>query len=382
MRDVIERTSRQRRRACLVAAVVMVAASPLHGAENADVSRCAGLPDRERLRCYDDLFAPGAAASQHSTQSAEARPAAAPAALSAPGTGDADGHVGLKPGCKHSPLARQWDLEQDDESKLYQLIAHKQNYVLPVRYSTSPNNRPVSPNFGPAQDQSLDHTELKFQLSMKVKAAEQLGGYADLWFGYTQQSSWQAYNGANSRPFRETDYEPEAMLVFPMKPDFTLLGFQPRFANLGFVHQSNGQSDPLSRSWNRIYTQFGLESGRFALMVRPWYRIPESPPDDNGDIEHYLGYGDIVGIYKSESGENTVSVLLRNNLQTQSNRGFVRLDWSLPIPFLPQAQKIPVLNGRTLKFYVQFSTGYGETLIDYNHYQTTIGVGVLLTDWM
>jgi phospholipase A1/A2 len=100
------------------------------------------------------------------------------------------------------------------------------------------------------------------------------------------------------------------------------------------------------------------------------------------DIEHYLGYGDIVGIYKSESGENTVSVLLRNNLQTQSNRGFVQLDWSLPIPFLPQAQKIQVLHGRTLKFYVQFTTGYGETLIDYNHYQTTIGVGVLLTDWM
>ncbi|MEO7727368.1 MAG: phospholipase A [Burkholderiales bacterium] len=36
---------------------------------------------------------------------------------------------------------------------------------------------------------------------------------------------------------------------------------------------------------------------------------------------------------------------------------------------------------RSLMGYVQFFSGYGESLIDCNHRQNTLGIGVLLTPW-
>jgi phospholipase A1 len=341
----------------LAALFCVVAANPANAIERVEMSRCLEMTDPgERLQCYDEL-AP------------LVRPDARPEQRSKD--------------CRsqYSAMSCRWDLDEDNEQSLYQLLPYKQNYVLFGRYSTDPNSHPESPAHGTGPDQDLQHAELKFQLSVKVKLAEHLlDDHADLWVGYTQQSSWQAYNASNSRPFRETDYEPEAMLVFPIHRDNSILGLRARFIDFGFVHQSNGQSDALSRSWNRAFAQLGFERGDFSVVLRGWYRIPESTNnDDNPDISHYLGYGDVVAMYKWE--HNTFSLLLRNNLQTQSNRGAAQLDWNFPLPF-SSIRTVELLKGSTLRAYVQLFTGYGETLIDYNHYQTTIGVGILLTDWM
>ena len=186
----------------------------------------------------------------------------------------------------------------------------------------------------------------------------------DLWFAYTQQSNWQTYNTHHSEHFRETDYMPELILTLPIRYD--LLGLTGRFVNLGLLHQSNGRDNPESRAWNRVYAQLGFERGDFALLVRPWYRLKENEKDDdNPDINRYMGYGDVTAIYKW--GRQDFSLLGRYNNAT--GKGAAQGTWSFPIQ-------------GNLKGYVKVFSGYGESLIDYNWNQTTIGVGFALVNWL
>ena len=348
-----------------VAVALLLLASSAAAAESDALLQCATITDEaERLSCYDK-----AAVMRKVTESEKT-------------------HDENECGAGYTALARQWNGRPKCESNLYQFLPYKQNYLI-ARYSNNPNNEPESAKFGSARDQQLDHTELKFQVSLKVKVAEQMGGLADLWFGYTQQSNWQAFNGSNARPFRQSNYEPELVLGFPLHTDTSMLGLTPRMINFGLDHQSSGQSDPFERSWNRAYVQFGVDRDidknpdRFAMLIRAWYRIPEgTAEDDNPDIVHYLGYGDLLLSWRH--GDSNLSALVRNNLQQQNNRGSVQLDWSIPITRRPSLDNVDVArqSGRELRFYVQFFTGYGETLIDYNHYQTTIGIGLMLSDWL
>ncbi len=99
--------------------------------------------------------------------------------------------------------------------------------------------------------------------------------------------------------------------------------------------------------------------------MKPWIR-KISKSDDNPDIHEYLGYGELTGAYKW--GNHTFALLLRNNLQRNDNRGAAQIDWSFPFR-------------EKLRWYFQYFTGYGESLLDYNASSDSVGVGIQLTDW-
>jgi phospholipase A1 len=184
-----------------------------------------------------------------------------------------------------------------------------------------------------------------------------------VWAAYTQQNQWQLYNDEISRPFRETNYEPELMLAH--NPEVELGGFRWRLMTLSFNHQSNGRADPLSRSWNRLVGGLAIERDGLVLMARAWYRFKESADkDDNPDITDYLGYGDLTALYKWHG--HAFKVVGRGNLH--KGKGAGEFTWSSP----------PILG--PLRLYAQLFTGYGESMIDYNWNQTTLGVGFALND--
>ena len=250
---------------------------------------------------------------------------------------------------------------RDAANNPFTLASHKANYLLPVVYNPSPdkagledleiNGEPIA--------QDLDKVEVEFQLSIQVPVWRGFLGQASFMsLAYTNHSFWQAYNSDDSSPFRETNHEPE--LIMTWLNDWNLFGFQNVANQLAFNHQSNGRSEPLSRSWNRIYANFIFERDNYLVTFKPWYRIPEDREnDDNPDIEDYLGHFELTGGYRS-AGHN-VTLMLRNNLQSD-NHGAAELRWSFPI-------------GNRVRGYVKYFNGYGESLIDYDEAVQTLGVG-------
>ncbi|MXV08481.1 MULTISPECIES: phospholipase A [Xanthomonas] len=270
---------------------------------------------------------------------------------------------------KGSLLDSRWELAKDSKLGTFQLRAYKPVYLLPAFWTSKKNELPSSPN--PVNTvttaEPLDSVEAKFQLSFKTKIVENIfGDNGDLWGAYTQSSRWQVYNSEQSRPFRETNYEPELMLVF--RNNYSLFGWKGRMTGIQLTHQSNGRSDPLSRSWNRAMLNIGLDRDNWALVLRPWYRIPESRKQDNNpDIEDYMGRGDATLIYNRNGHE--VALMARHSLRGgDRSHGAVQLDWGFPISNL-------------LRGHVQVFDGYGESMIDYNHRATYVGVGISLLEW-
>jgi hypothetical protein len=177
---------------------------------------------------------------------------------------------------KGSLLDSRWELAKDSKLGIFNFRAYKPVYLLPAFWSSKPNAMPHSPNPDNTVDapQALDDVEAKFQISFKTKAVENLfGDNGDIWMAYTQSSRWQVYNGEASRPFRETNYEPEVLLAF--RTGYGLLGWKGRMAAVGIDHQSNGRADPLSRSWNRVMFNIGLDREGWALTLRQWIRISD-----------------------------------------------------------------------------------------------------------
>ncbi|WP_342315609.1 phospholipase A [Lysobacter sp. FW306-1B-D06B] len=270
---------------------------------------------------------------------------------------------------KGSLLDSRWELAKDSKLGTWNFRAYKPVYLLPAFWSSDPNETPSSPNPNNTVNTplGLDSLEAKFQLSFKTKAWENIfGDNGDLWMAYTQSSHWQVYNAEESRPFRETNYEPEVMLTF--RNNYHLGGWNGRLLGIGVNHQSNGRADPLSRSWNRVIGLIGLDRENWALTVRPWWRVKESANDDNNrDIEDYIGRGDATLVYVR--GGHQFSLMGRHSLRGgDRSHGALQFDWGFPI-------------SNNLRGHLQVFDGYGESLIDYNHKATYIGLGVSLFEW-
>jgi hypothetical protein len=116
-------------------------------------------------------------------------------------------------------------------------------------------------------------------------------------------------------------------------------------------HQSDGRSEPLSRSWNRVIAQAAVERGDRSVLVRPW----------RGGRRAQARYADRV------AGAAPFAAPFAAQRRPVARQRAPRP--GVPGVELPRGQ-------------VRLFPGYGESLIDHNHRQTTLGSGVSLVEWL
>jgi phospholipase A1 len=377
----------------ILAALLASALLPLaaHAQPSADAwQACTGVADGvQRLACFD-AWARG----QRPREATEAAPAptlpgpvlAAPAIVGTPPPPAPVPRRGISltasEGCRdtdYSELSRYWELEPGADCGPYGLRGYRP-LSLGLATARFINRQPSSGNplNNANTEQDYRTTETRLQMSVRTKIAQGLfvgrpDAVDSLWFAYTQQSYWQLFTPSLSRPFRSTDHEPEFIYVLPLQTA-QADRWRLRFAGLGIVHQSNGQSLPLSRSWNRVYLMAGAEHGRLQLHGRVWRRLPEDhTKDDNPGISNYIGRAELTAVWH-HSRANLFSATVRNALRSPG-RGSLRLEW---FRTLADAGEGPPSG---LQLHTQVFTGYGDTLLDFNRSRTVFSIGLSLVEW-
>ena len=275
---------------------------------------------------------------------------------------------------------KSFSSETDVAPKPRRIIqAHRPNYFT-MSYYTDPNDEPFELEDG----DNLKRYEAKFQVSFKLPVWS-FSDRTKLYFAYTARSWWQVTDQGRSRPFRETNHQPEIFNEWVLDPQYySLLDDLDYFAvRLGVAHESNGQTIELSRSWNRAYLEFIAkdhsvfkDGDQMYFSFSPWIRFPEnqksSPDDPTGDenpnIERTVGQAEFVLAWReSADAVDSFSVRFRNNFRAK-NRSLIELNWGHRLsPYL--------------EIYTQLTSGWGENLLDYNRYSNRIAVGARLTDW-
>ena len=241
----------------------------------------------------------------------------------------------------------------------YGIAFYRPTYILPFYYTQRPDYTAYQHNT--PDNQVVQRQEFKYQLSFMVPVVTDVFDHpdTDVDVAYTQVSYWQVY--AKSQYFRETNYEPELFLSLHPKINW--------FIHTGVDHQSNGRGGEFERSWNRAYADLIFTRDNWYFSVKPWVLIfpSESSNLHNPDIRHYMGNGQFRAAYKI--GENELSVMSRNNLQSAFHRGAEEIDYSHALY-------------KNFNVYVQLFSGYGQSLIEYNHYTNSVGVGIAFNNWL
>lgn len=216
-------------------------------------------------------------------------------------------------------------------------------------------------------------SDAKFQFSFKYRFLNAEGTLARQWpwlsglhVAFTQTSFWDL--DEESLPFDDTNFAPELLYLWE-DIDLPVLPRQTRFdLQLGYLHESNGRGGDDSRSLNRAYirptiTSRLLDDYELSLAAEAWLYVGSL--GDNPDIEDFRGWSSLSASVGRPEGFLLSSQLGGN---PSTGKGSLQVDWTYPLNTF-------FFNNFDLYLQLQFFTGYGENLLDYNEKETRLRLG-------
>jgi len=204
----------------------------------------------------------------------------------------------------------------------------------------------------------------KVQVSFKTKLIRKV----PLYFAYTQQMFW-ALN-QDSKPFKDLTYNPELFYRFR----FEKLGML-KSADVGWAHDSNGKDGDVSRSYNTLYARANLEHEfrRWIFRLSGTASYLHAFDDGNMDIGDYIGPFSVkfswIQLYDAwiDKSEFAITATSGGKFSQNLDYGGYQFSWSFRlggVNILPS-------------FYLQYYTGYAESLINYNVYVHAFRGGII-----
>jgi phospholipase A1 len=240
------------------------------------------------------------------------------------------------------------------EDSSFGLKPHYVNYILPYGF------REGKYTSYDTSSGEYDNIEAELQVSLKINIAKHIFGLDEEYYlSYSHRAFWQIY--IESSPFRETNYNPEIFILFPLLDNSSI--FQLNNLIVGYSHLSNGQGDngesvSNSRSVDYLYTTLRMEHDALITEFTLWVPFPGNDLNDNPDLMDYVGYGELKFSYFT--GKHMFTLKGRGNISTEN--GAVEATYSYPLI-------------KDVYLYGKIFSGYGESLIDYNNYITKFSIG-------
>lgn len=205
---------------------------------------------------------------------------------------------------------------------------------------------------------------LKMQFSAKYRVAKNY----DLYLAYTQVMLWNIYD--QSAPFEDINYNPE---IF-----YRLIEGDEKFIrsiDFGYHHTSNGEEGTKSRSMNRLFlkTNFATNIGRNNILGEFKLQNIYSKADANRKIVDHMGFWELKLIVTHIMVHETQ----RLDVEYRFFAGKSIVNFGKGGRELGLIYRLGSENFNPA-FYLQYYSGYAETLLHYDAKISQVRAGLLL----
>jgi phospholipase A1 len=206
---------------------------------------------------------------------------------------------------------------------------------------------------------TANNANVKFQFSIRHRLTKsRLPFDTFLFLQFSQKTIWNVLE--KSLPMYDLNFNPGIGIGH-------IIVNKNRYIGQGYLmieHESNGKDGLTSRSWNKVSLGVNLMfSNNFDGQMKLWVPIIDS--ENNRDICEYNGIGHFGLNYHNDSNR-----FIFGFLTTWRTRSFsFNTQWELSFKLDKKENQY---------IFVQYYNGYGEYLLDYNHFHSTLRMGFVI----